>query len=628
MNKLDELIKELCPNGVEYKELGELGIFENIGVDKKINVNEKEILLLNYTDIYKNNYIDSSIPKMIVTANDKKIENCSVEECDIFITPTSETKEDIGHASVILETIPNCCYSYHIMRYRLINPNRVTASFIMYLFYSQDLKRQILKYAQGLTRYGLSKEKFSNLLIPFPNIRIQEEIVKVLDDYTKSVEELKGKLNEELTARKKQYSWYRDYLLKFENKVEMVKLGSIGKVSMCRRILKSETNIVGGIPFFKIGTFGKKEDAYISIEKFNEYKEKYSYPKKGMVLISTSGTIGRTIVFDGKPAYYQDSNIVWIDNNEEKVLNKYLYYFYQTSPWKIDMGGTIERLYNENIEKTIIPLPPLEVQKRIVEVLDNFEKICNDLNIGLPAEIEARQKQYEFIRNYLLTFNNEEVYDLSKQASKQAQNLIKILQYVYGYVEVRLGDISSFKYGYTDTAKETGNARFIRITDINENGKLKQYDEKYIDVNENNKEYLLEKDDILMARTGATYGKTLKFSEDYSAIYASFLIKILLEKELILPSYYWYFTQSSFYWKQANFLVTGGGQPQFNANVLSKVLIFLPSLEEQQRIVDILDRFDKLCNDISEGLPAEIEARQKQYEYYREKLLTFKNIND
>jgi len=214
------------------------------------------------------------------------------------------------------------------------------------------------------------------------------------------------------------------------------------------------------------------------------------------------------------------------------------------------------------------------------------------------------------------------------RSKQQAQNLIKILQYVYGYVEVRLGDISGFKYGYTDTAKENGNARFIRITDINENGKLKQYDKKYIDINENNKEYLLEKDDILMARTGATYGKTVKFSEDYSAIYASFLIKLLLEKELILPSYYWHFTQSSFYWKQANFLVTGGGQPQFNANVLSKVLIPLPALEEQQRIVDILDRFDKLCNDISEGLPAEIEARQKQYEYFREKLLTFKNIND
>ena len=632
MNKLDELIKELCPNGVEYKELGELGIFENIGVDKKINVNEKEILLLNYTDIYKNNYIDSSIPKMIVTANDKKIENCSVEECDIFITPTSETKEDIGHASVILETIPNCCYSYHIMRYRLINPNRVTASFIMYLFYSQDLKRQILKYAQGLTRYGLSKEKFSNLLIPFPNIRIQEEIVKVLDDYTKSVEELKGKLNEELTARKKQYSWYRDYLLKFENKVEMVKLGSISELK------SGGTPKTGVLEYWKNGNISWMSSG--EVNKGNIYETEKKITKEGYENSNTKMLPKNTVVIalagQGKTRGTVAITRIELCTNQslcgiipnKKLNSEYLYHYLKTQYENLRQlssgDDTRGGLNLKMLANYLIPLPPLEVQKRIVEVLDNFEKICNDLNIRLPAEIEARQKQYEFIRNYLLTFNNEEVYDLSKQA----QNLIKILQYVYGYVEVRLGDISSFKYGYTDTAKETGNARFIRITDINENGKLKQYDEKYIDVNENNKEYLLEKDDILMARTGATYGKTLKFSEDYSAIYASFLIKILLEKELILPSYYWHFTQSSFYWKQANFLVTGGGQPQFNANVLSKVLIPLPSLEEQQRIVDILDRFDKLCNDILEGLPAEIEARQKQYEYYREKLLTFKNIND
>ena len=183
-----------------------------------------------------------------------------------------------------------------------------------------------------------------------------------------------------------------------------VRLGDIGKVAMCRRILKSETNPIGGIPFFKIGTFGKKEDAYISIEKFYECKEKYPYPKKGMILISTSGTIGRTVVFDGKPSYYQDSNIVWIDNNEERVLNKYLYYFYQTNPWKIDIGGTIERLYNENIEKTSIPLPSLEEQQRIVDILDRFDKLCNDISEGLPAEIEARQKQYEYFREKLLSF--------------------------------------------------------------------------------------------------------------------------------------------------------------------------------------------------------------------------------
>ena len=540
MNKLDELIKELCPNGVEYKELGELGIFENIGVDKKINVNEKEILLLNYTDIYKNNYIDSSIPKMIVTANDKKIENCSVEECDIFITPTSETKEDIGHASVILETIPNCCYSYHIMRYRLINPNRVTASFIMYLFYSQDLKRQILKYAQGLTRYGLSKEKFSNLLIPFPNIRIQEEIVKVLDDYTKSVEELKGKLNEELTARKKQYSWYRDYLLKFENKVEMVKLGSIGKVSMCRRILKSETNIVGGIPFFKIGTFGKKEDAYISIEKFNEYKEKYSYPKKGMVLISTSGTIGRTIVFDGKPAYYQDSNIVWIDNNEEKVLNKYLYYFYQTSPWKIDMGGTIERLYNENIEKTIIPLPPLEVQKR-----DFTEDGVGCIHYG---QIYTK---YGMVAEKTISFVEESLAEKLRKVEKgniifavTSENIEDLCKCV-----VWLGEEEIVTGGHTAILKHNQNSKFLA-----------------------------------------------------------------------------YYFQTEAFHSQKRKLATGTKVMDITATKLEEILVPLPPLEEQQRIVDILDRFDKLCNDISEGLPAEIEARQKQYEYYREKLLSFKKL--
>ena len=636
MSKLDELIKELCPNGVEYKRLGELGIFENIGVDKKVNINEKEILLLNYTDIYKNNYIDRLIPKMVVTANDKKIENCSVEEWDIFITPTSETKEDIGHASVILETIPNCCYSYHIMRYRLINPNRVTASFIMYLFYSQDLKKQILKYAQGLTRYGLSKEKFSNLLIPFPNIRIQEEIVRILDDYTKSVEELKEKLNAELVTRKKQYSWYRDCLLNFENKVEIVKLGSI--VEVYDGTHQTPDYKTSGIPFVSVENIDSiySTEKYVSEEDFEKnYKIK---PRIDDVFMTRIGTVGKcAIVTKNIPLAYYVS-LALLRPNKNKIDARYLKYIIESGVGRKELNKRILftavpiKINKGNIDKIEIPLPPLEVQKRIVEVLDNFEKICNNLNIGLPAEIEARQKQYEFYRNFLLTFEEKSRQAIlacelaSLRSKQQAQNLIKILQYVYGYVEVRLGDISSFKYGYTDTAKETGNTRFIRITDINENGKLKPYDEKYIDINENNKEYLLEKDDILMARTGATYGKTVKFSEDYSAIYASFLIKILLEKELILPSYYWHFTQSSFYWKQANFLVTGGGQPQFNANVLSKVLIPLPPLEEQQRIVDILDRFDKLCNDISEGLPAEIEARQKQYEYYREKLLSFKKL--
>ena len=482
----------------------------------------------------------------------------------------------------------------------------------------------------GQTKFN--KTDLKKILVPVPPLEVQDEIVRRLDIFTA----LTAELTAELTARKKQYSWYRDYLLKFENKVEIVKLGSI--VEVYDGTHQTPDYKTSGIPFVSVENIDSiySTEKYVSEEDFEKnYKIK---PRIDDVFMTRIGTVGKcAIVTKNIPLAYYVS-LALLRPNKNKIDARYLKYIIESGVGRKELNKRILftavpiKINKGDIDKIEIPLPPLEVQKRIVEVLDNFEKICNDLNIGLPAEIEARQKQYEFYRNFLLTFEEKSRQAIlacelaSLRSKQQAQNLIKILQYVYGYVEVRLGDISGFKYGYTDTAKETGNARFIRITDINENGKLKSYDEKYIDINENNKEYLLEKDDILMARTGATYGKTVKFSEDYSAIYASFLIKILLEKELILPSYYWHFTQSSFYWKQANFLVTGGGQPQFNANVLSKVLISLPPLEEQQRIVDTLDRFDRLCNDISEGLPAEIEARQKQYEYYREKLLSFKKL--
>ena len=611
MSKLDELIKELCPNGVEYKELGEY-----------LDYIQPTKYIVESTD-YKNEY---SIP--VLTAG------------QTFILGYTDEKKGIYEASMENPVIifDDFTGSMHWIDFKfkikssamkIIIPKANKTLNFKYFYY---LLKNIKYFSETHTRLWISV--FSKFLVPIPPLEIQEEIVRILDDYTKSVEELKEKLNKELIARKKQYSWYRDYLLNFENRVEIVKLGSISNIvrgASPRPISNYITLEEDGINWIKIGDVDS-ESRYVEETKekiTQEGAKKSRIVKKGDLILSNSMSFGRPYIVNQEGCIHD--GWILISDYQTNYSTDFLYYLLTTNKVQKYMrdnvvSGTVQNLNIDIVKNIEIPLPPLEVQKRIVEVLDNFEKICNNLNIGLPAEIEARQKQYEFYRNFLLTFNNEEIYALSKQASKQAQNLIKILQYVYGYVEVKLGDISGFKYGYTDTAKETGNARFIRITDINENGKIKPYAEKYIDINENNKEYLLEKDDILMARTGATYGKTVKFSEDYSAIYASFLIKILLEKELILPSYYWHFTQSSFYWKQANFLVTGGGQPQFNANVLSKVLIPLPSLEEQQRIVDILDRFDKLCNDISEGLPAEIEARQKQYEYYREKLLSFKKL--
>lgn len=177
---------------------------------------------------------------------------------------------------------------------------------------------------------------------------------------------------------------------------------------MCKRIMKSETTRDGSVPFFKIGTFGKQPDAYISKERFEKYKKAYPYPKKGEILISAAGTIGKTVIFDGNDAYYQDSNIVWLANDETIVLNKYLYYYFQLQPWHITSGGTISRLYNENISKTKIIVPTMDEQRRIVSILDRFDTLCNDLTHGLPAEINARQKQYEYYRDRLLSFRPSE----------------------------------------------------------------------------------------------------------------------------------------------------------------------------------------------------------------------------
>lgn len=162
-------------------------------------------------------------------------------------------------------------------------------------------------------------------------------------------------------------------------------LGKVGEVSMCKRIMKHQTNDVGGVPFFKIGTFGGIADAYIDKDLFCEYKKKYSYPNIGDILLSAAGTIGRLVVFDGNDAYFQDSNIVWVSNNEKLVINKYLYYLYRIIKWRTSEGGIVSRLYNNEIRKTEIIIPPLAEQKKIAEILGTWDRAIEELT-GLIAE--------------------------------------------------------------------------------------------------------------------------------------------------------------------------------------------------------------------------------------------------
>lgn len=184
-------------------------------------------------------------------------------------------------------------------------------------------------------------------------------------------------------------------------------LGEIGGLCMCKRIFKDQTSTSGDVPFFKIGSFGSTPDAYISKDLYNEYKQKYSFPNIGDLLISCSGTIGKTVQYDGDPAYFQDSNIVWIANDEKRVTNNFLKYLYSIANWPVSKGGTIGRLYGKDIKKMVIPVPSLEEQERIVSILDKFDTLVNDISQGLPAETEARQKQYKYYRDKLLAFKEK-----------------------------------------------------------------------------------------------------------------------------------------------------------------------------------------------------------------------------
>lgn len=149
-------------------------------------------------------------------------------------------------------------------------------------------------------------------------------------------------------------------------------LGDVGEVRMCRRVFNYETNDQGDIPFYKIGTFGKQPDAYISKELYDSYRQQFSFPNKGDILISAAGTIGRTIIYDGTPSYFQDSNIVWIENNGELISNEYLYQVFQIVEYKTE-GGTIQRLYNSILKSALFPCPPKPEQQLITERLKSID---------------------------------------------------------------------------------------------------------------------------------------------------------------------------------------------------------------------------------------------------------------
>ena len=192
----------------------------------------------------------------------------------------------------------------------------------------------------------------------------------------------------------------------FDDAWEQRKFGDVGSVAMCKRVFKEQTFEIGEIPFYKIGTFGGEPDAFISKDLFNEYKSKYSYPNKGDILISASGSIGRIVEFTGKNEYFQDSNIVWLEHGNE-IDNRFLKVLYSVVEWPCE-GSTIKRLYNDNFLKTKFMLPKIEEQIKIGEYFQLLDHL-----------ITLHQRKYLQEKKTSLTWEQRKLEDMCSIITKQ-----------------------------------------------------------------------------------------------------------------------------------------------------------------------------------------------------------------
>lgn len=160
----------------------------------------------------------------------------------------------------------------------------------------------------------------------------------------------------------------------FTEEWKKIRLGDNCNIQMCKRIMAAQTNTEGGVPFYKIGTIGGKADAYISKDLFDEYKRKYSYPNKGEVMITCAGTVGKCVIYDGEDSYYQDSNIVWIDNPNEIISNDFLYHLLSNINWSYLNSTTIVRIYNDDLRNLKLCCPRLDEQKKIANFLSLIDE--------------------------------------------------------------------------------------------------------------------------------------------------------------------------------------------------------------------------------------------------------------
>lgn len=319
-----------------------------------------------------------------------------IEDGDVIIADTAED-ETVGKACEILNV--GSRYIVSGLHTIWVRPkgNLFAAKYLGYAMNGTTYHNQLMPLIQGTKVSSISKAAIKDTCIIVPPLNEQHHIASALTSIDNLISSL-GKLIEKKKNIKQgamqQLLTGKTRLKGFNEPWMEKKLGDIGSLAMCKRIFQEETSEKGDVPFYKIGTFGQQADAYITKGKYEQFKQMYRFPQKGDVLISAAGTIGRTVIYNGEPAYFQDSNIVWLAHNGKYITNNFLFYIYQRTDWNTE-DTTIARLYNNNFNNTCIHFPSsITEQQAIANILS---KMDNEI-----TALETKKAKYEAIKQGMM----------------------------------------------------------------------------------------------------------------------------------------------------------------------------------------------------------------------------------
>lgn len=362
---------------------------------------------------------------------------------------------------------------------------------------------------------------------------------------------------------------------------EQRKLGELGSVAMCKRIFKEQTTEQGDVPFYKIGTFGGTPDAFISRELFDEYQRLYQFPKVGDILISAAGTIGRTIVYQGDPAYYQDSNIVWLQH-DERLDNGFLLQFLNGKSWSSLEGSTLKRLYNKDLLNAEIAIPSPDEQHQIGSTFARLDDI-----------ITLHQRKYDKLVQLKKSM-------LDKMFPKPGERFpeIRFAGFTDPWEQRKLGNCGTTYGGLTGKTKEDfghGNARFIPYTNVFDNPltDTKRLEAVEIDSSQNQVAY----GDVFFTVSSETpdeVGMSSVWLSDQEDVYLNSFCFGYRQDSAFDPHYLAYMLRSSSVRSNLTLLAQGISRFNISKNKVMELSVPVPSAVEQKQLGQYFTKLDNL----------------------------------